>query len=88
MYRMPVNQAFTCEAGNRVMGFPKTVEDLTVTYTDATASFRLAMGGHHVLTLTVPRRAPRGARAGGGDELLVPRGRPYGTDLSMDMGTG
>ena len=28
VYRMPVDQAFTCEAGNRVMGFPKTVEDL------------------------------------------------------------
>ena len=57
---MPVNQAFTCEAGNRVMGFPKTVEDLSVAYTDATASFRLSMDGHHVLTLTVPRAEPLG----------------------------
>ena len=40
VYRMPVNQDFTCEAGNRVMGFPKTVEDLSVTYTDTSASFR------------------------------------------------
>lgn len=26
VYRMPVDQAFTCRAGNEVMGFPKTVE--------------------------------------------------------------
>src|SRR3954470_10117921 len=30
VYRMPVDQPFTCEAGNKVMGFPKTVEDLSV----------------------------------------------------------
>jgi hypothetical protein len=28
VWRMPVNQEFTCEAGNQVMGFPKTVEDI------------------------------------------------------------
>jgi hypothetical protein len=30
VYRMPVDQAFTCQAGNEVMGFPKTVEELSV----------------------------------------------------------
>jgi hypothetical protein len=30
VYRMPVDQPFTCEAGNRVMGFPKTVEALSI----------------------------------------------------------
>jgi hypothetical protein len=89
VYRMPVNQEFTCEAGNRVMGFPKTVEDLTVTYTDATATFRLAMGGRHVLTLTVPRAAPLGAPSRvEATSYSYLDGVPYGTDLSMDMGTG
>ena len=89
VYRMPVNQAFTCEAGNRVMGFPKTVEDLTVTYTDATATFRLAMDGHHVLTLTVPRAAPQGEpERVEATSYSYLDGVPYGTDLSMDMGTG
>jgi hypothetical protein len=89
VYRMPVNQDFTCEAGNRVMGFPKTVEDLTVTYTDATATFRLSMGGRHVLTLTVPRVAPTGdpARVDATSYSYLD-GVPYGTALSMDMGTG
>ena len=34
VYRMPVDQEFTCEAGNRVMGFPKTVEVIDADYTD------------------------------------------------------
>jgi hypothetical protein len=89
VYRMPVNQDFTCEAGNRVMGFPKTVEDLTVTYTDGSATFRLAMGGRHVLTLTVPRAAPTGTPARvEATSYSYLDGVPYGTDLSMDMGTG
>jgi hypothetical protein len=89
VYRMPVNQTFTCEAGNLVMGFPKTVEDLAVGYTDATATFRLAMGGRHVLTLTIPRAAPTGdaARVEATSYSYLD-GVPYGTDLSMDMGTG
>ena len=41
-----------------------------------TASFRLAMGGQHVLTLTVPRAAPVGEPERiQADELLVPRRR-------------
>jgi Acetoacetate decarboxylase (ADC) len=89
VYRMPVNQAFTCEAGNRVMGFPKTVEDLSVTYTDTTASFRLAMGGQHVLTLTLPRAEATGpAERVEATSYSYLDGVPYGTDLSMDMGTG
>ena len=89
VYRMPVNQAFTCEAGNRVMGFPKTVEDLVVTYTDTTATFRLAMAGHHVITLTLPRAAPTGdPERVEATSYSYLDGVPYGTDLSMDMGTG
>lgn len=89
VYRMPVNQPFTCEAGNRVMGFPKTVEDLTVAYRDTTASFRLAMGGHHVLTLTVPRAAPTGEpERVAATSYSYLDGVPHRTDLSMDMGTG
>ncbi|MSO86336.1 MAG: hypothetical protein EXQ71_02310 [Acidimicrobiia bacterium] len=89
VYRMPVNQAFTCEAGNRVMGFPKTVEDLEVTYTDTTTTFRLAMAGHHVITLTLPRAAPTGdPERVEATSYSYLDGVPYGTDLSMDMGTG
>ena len=89
VYRMPVNQAFTCEAGRSVMGFPKTVEDLEVTYTDTTATFRLAMAGRPVISLTLPRAAATGPpERVEATSYSYLDGVPYGTDLSMDMGTG
>ncbi|MGH0033895.1 MAG: acetoacetate decarboxylase family protein [Myxococcota bacterium] len=55
IYKLPVNQGFTCEAGCRIWGFPKSVEEIDFSYADHSATCRLAMGGQHVLTLTVPR---------------------------------
>ncbi len=55
IYKLPVNQSFTCEAGCRIWGFPKSVETIDFNYGDASATCRLEMGGQHVLTLTVPR---------------------------------
>ena len=55
IYKLPVNQSFTCEAGCRIWGFPKSVEEIDFTYADDRATCRLAMDGRHVLTLTVPR---------------------------------
>ena len=89
VYRMPVNQAFTCEAGNRVMGFPKTVEDLTISYTDTTGTVRLAMDGRHVLTLEFPRVAPLAPpERVAATSYSYLDGVPHATDLAMDMGTG
>lgn len=55
IYKLPVNQSFTCEAGCRIWGFPKSVEEIDFAYADDSATCRLAMDGRHVLTLTVPR---------------------------------
>lgn len=89
VYRMPVNQQFTCEAGNQVMGFPKTVEALDADYTDGTVSFRLAMDGHLTIALTVPRVDPLGAPERiDVDSYSYLDGIAYSTPLSMDMGTG
>jgi hypothetical protein len=55
IYKLPVNQGFTCEAGCRIWGFPKSVEDIDFAYADDSATCRLKMDGRHVLTLTVPR---------------------------------
>lgn len=54
-WRMPVDQEFTCVAGNRVLGLPKTVEDLTVDYTDDTVTFRLVVDGEPELVVRLPR---------------------------------
>ncbi len=55
IYKLPVNQKFTCEAGVRIWGFPKTVEEIDFRYAKGSATARLVMGGQHVFTLTVPR---------------------------------
>lgn len=50
---LPVDQEFTCEAGRRIWGFPKTVENISFEHRDGHAVGRLDMDGRHVLTLTV-----------------------------------
>src|SRR4051812_17845518 len=60
VYRMPVDQDFTCEAGNRVMGFPKTVERITTAYGDDAVAFDLVFGGRPTLRLTRPPGQPAG----------------------------
>ena len=84
IYKLPVNQSFTCEAGCTIWGFPKTVERLDFTYTDETASCRLEMDGQHVFTLTVPRGR---AEAAAGDDHQTPTytykgGVPHSTAFS------
>jgi len=89
VYRMPVNQAFTCEAGNRVMGFPKTVEDLVVTYEDASVRFALATTEGLQLAVDLPRAAPLGPAEGvEASSYSYLDGVPHATALRMDMGTG
>jgi hypothetical protein len=60
-WRMPVDQEFTCAAGNRVMGLPKTVEDLDVDLSDDRVVFRLRQGDEAALTVSLPRVAPAGS---------------------------
>lgn len=55
IHHLPVNQSFTQEAGLKIWGFPKTVEEIDFTTTEDSASCRVSMSGQHVLTLTLPR---------------------------------
>jgi hypothetical protein len=52
---LPVDQQFTCEAGSTIWGFPKTVEDITVAYSDTSMTATLRMDGALVLHVTLPR---------------------------------
>jgi hypothetical protein len=89
VYRMPVNQEFTCEAGNRVMGFPKTVETISVTYTDTSVSFALATVEGPQLTVALPRAEALGEPAAvTATSYSYLDGVAHGTELRMDMGTG
>ncbi|WP_183095799.1 acetoacetate decarboxylase family protein [Nocardioides stalactiti] len=58
---LPVTEEFTCVAGNRIWGFPKSVESIEATTTDTTSRWVLTMDGELVIDITVPR--------GGTDEM-------------------
>jgi hypothetical protein len=55
VYRMPVDQQFTMTAGNRVLGLPKTVEDLSYSYEGDQVEVSLACDGVEALTVRFPR---------------------------------
>ena len=55
IYKLPVNQSFTRDAGYQIWGFPKTVEEIDFQYAEDSATCRLDMAGRHVFSLTVPR---------------------------------
>ncbi len=84
---LPVDQEFTCVAGNEIWGYPKSVERIEVTQTDTSSRWMLTMGGELVLDLTVPR--------GGSDEMpalpmtsyTILQGRPHATTFTQS-GTG
>ncbi len=59
IYRLPVDQAFTCEAGRTIWGFPKTVEQIDFERRPDQLRCRLTMDGAHVLTLDLPRGGSR-----------------------------
>lgn len=89
VYRMPVDQAFTCAAGNQVMGFPKTVEDLSVERADGRVRFSWRLGGELELAVSFaePEQAGEPARVETGSYSYL-HGVPHETPLAMDMGTG
>jgi hypothetical protein len=87
VYRMPVNQSFTCEAGNRVMGFPKTVEGIEVTRSDEAVTFALTSDGKLAFRLTIPTPEPSAAPVRiAAVSYSYLDGAPYATTLEMDMG--
>jgi hypothetical protein len=55
--RLPVDQPFTCEAGQRIWGFPKTVEQIDLEYAADFATCTLRMDGELVLRVRLPRDA-------------------------------
>lgn len=54
IWKLPVDQGFTCEAGRTIWGFPKSVENIELTRENGSVRCRLEMDGAHVLTLSVP----------------------------------
>lgn len=89
VYRMPVDQAFTCRAGNEVMGFPKTVEDLSVSHEDGLVRFAWGAGDALVLAVSFPAVVEEGEGPSVETESYsYLHGVPHATPLAMGMGTG
>lgn len=59
IWRLPVNQSFTCEAGRGIWGFPKTVERIEFRREGEQLACRWDSEGRHVLTF---RMKPGGER--------------------------
>lgn len=87
IYRMPVDQAFTCRAGNEVMGFPKTVEDLSLHHRDGRVTFAWRTGDELVLSVAFDAPA-EGATAGRVETTSYSylHGVAHQTPLAMDLG--
>jgi hypothetical protein len=56
---LPVDQGFTCEAGCRIWGFPKTVQRIDFDYGQSRVRCRLDFDGEHALGLALPRGGSR-----------------------------
>ena len=54
IWRLPVNQSFTCEAGVRMLGLPKTIEDIDIERDDRSVTCTLRSDGRLVLRQRFP----------------------------------
>mgnify|MGYP001819139930 CR=1 FL=1 len=59
IHRLPVNQSFTCEAGSRIWGFPKTVDEIEIEERGDRVDCRWAKDGRKVMALSLPRGGTR-----------------------------
>jgi hypothetical protein len=57
--QLPVDQAFTCEAGRSIWGFPKTVQKIDFEYRPQRVTCKLFFDGELALTLSLPRGGAR-----------------------------
>ena len=59
IWKLPVDQRFTCAAGHGIWGFPKSVEQIAFEDVGGRRRCRLVMDGRHVLTFSVSRGGGR-----------------------------
>jgi hypothetical protein len=87
IWKLPVDQAFTCEAGRTIWGFPKTVERIDYEGTPERLVGTLWMDGRRVFTLALPRGGAPGADATtAGFTYTHLRGAPHRTPMTTAGG--
>ena len=80
---LPVDQEFTCEAGQRIWGFPKTVQSIDRVDGDGSTTWTLTMDGELVLRLTMPRGGSDQAPALPMTSYTMLDGVPHATAFSQ-----
>ena len=89
VYRMPVDQEFTCRAGNEVLGLPKTVEELGFGYGAEEVRVELSMRGEAVMVVSVPRARPQAdPELTDATTFSYLDGVPTELPLAIELGTG
>ena len=89
VYAMPVDQEFTCKAGNQVMGFPKTVE--TIRFERGASHIRVVLMVGTSNELDISFREPVQDAAPSQVETVSYSyldGAPHETPLTMEIGAG
>ncbi len=87
VHHMPVSQSFTREAGERIWGFPKTVDTLDLRQSPRRGGLRWATDDGEVFELTVPRGGRLPVPAQTSTAYTFHGGVVWRTPLSM-TGTG
>jgi hypothetical protein len=84
---LPVDQPFTCEAGQRIWGFPKSLQQIERVDGVGTSTWTLWMDGALALRVTLPRGGDDDAPAVDMTSYTVIDGVPHATAFSQ-RGTG
>ncbi len=79
---LPVDGAFTCEAGATIWGFPKTVQRIDLDRRPERCTWTLTMDGQHVLTLSLPAGGARTLPAQALTTFSLIGGAPHATPFT------
>lgn len=82
---LPVNQSFTCEAGSKIWGYPKTVQEIDYSYKEDSVTCRLVYNGEHALTITVPRGGKQNIEDGAMTSFSYIDGIPHMTSALQNV---
>jgi hypothetical protein len=87
IWKLPVDQSFTRDAGETIWGFPKTVERIDYDYAPDSLTGTLWMDGARVFTLRVPRGGePTADAATDGFTYTYLNGAPHRTPMTTGGG--
>lgn len=87
IHHLPVDGAFTCEAGQTIWGFPKFMSEIAITRGGGAETLMLSADGQHVLTQTIRTGGSRTMPTREQISYALRNGTLYRTHASM-RGTG